>query len=94
MTKEQRAAMACIISDMIKADNRLIAGVIIPTSSLELLDTGSISYIDQQKQLHHNAYAKWKTEDDEQLSIFVKEGASVQDYVDYWDRTKVLYALE
>ncbi len=56
--------------------HKLVAGVIIPTqdNSIE-----SVSYMEQQKQIHHKAYAKWTTDDDEQLSNFVKEGVSVQE---------------
>lgn len=57
---------------------KLVAGVIIPTDSTKSHDTESISYMDQQKQLHHNAYAKWTTEDDEQLCNLVEKGVSIQ----------------
>lgn len=59
--------------------HKLVAGVIIPTDSAKPLDTEPISYMEQQKQLHHNAYAKWTNEDDEQLCNFVEEGTSIQE---------------
>ena len=59
--------------------HKLVAGVIIPTDSAKPHDTESISYMEQQKQLHHNAYAKWTTEDDEQLCTLVEEGVSIQE---------------
>ena len=59
--------------------HKLVAGVIIPTDSAKSHDTEAISYMDQQKQLHHNAYAKWTNEDDEQLCTLVEEGVSIQE---------------
>ena len=59
--------------------HKLVAGVIIPTDSVKPYDTEAISYMNQQKQLHHNAYAKWTNEDDEQLCTLVEEGVSIQE---------------
>lgn len=59
--------------------HKLVAGVIIPTDSTKRQNADGISYMDQQKQLHHNAYAKWTTEDDEQLRNHVEEGVSIQE---------------
>ena len=59
--------------------HKLVAGVIIPTDSAKSHDTEAISYMDQQKQLHHNAYAKWTNEDDEQLCTLVEDGVSIQE---------------
>ena len=59
--------------------HKLVAGVIIPADSKKPYNTEGGSYMEQQKQIHHNAYAKWTTEDDEQLKNHVEEGASVQD---------------
>ena len=53
--------------------------MIIPTDSTKRQNADGISYMDQQKQLHHNAYAKWTTEDDEQLRNHVEEGVSIQE---------------
>ena len=59
--------------------HKLVAGVIIPTDFNKPNYTEPISYMDQQKQLHHNAYAKWTTEDDEQLCNLVEEGISIKE---------------
>lgn len=59
--------------------HKLVAGVIILTDSAKPHDTEIVSYMDQQKQLHHNAYAKWTNEDDEQLCTLVEEGVSIQE---------------
>ena len=59
--------------------HKLVAGVIIPTDSAKPHYTEAISYMDQQKQLHHNAYAKWTAEDDNQLCNLVEEGVSIQE---------------
>lgn len=68
--------------------HKLVAGVIIPTDSTKPHDTESISYMDQQKQLHHNAYAKWTTEDDEKLCFFVEEGVSIQELCRIFERNE------
>lgn len=57
--------------------HKLVAGVIIPTDSTKP-NTEEVSYMEQQKQKHHNAYAKWTAEDDEQLRNHIKEGISIQ----------------
>ncbi len=59
--------------------HKLVAGVIIPTDSTESYNTKGVSYMAQQKQKHHNAYAKWTTEDDEQLRNHIEEGLSIQE---------------
>lgn len=59
--------------------HKLVAGVIIPTNITKPNDADGISYMDLQKQLHHNAYAKWTTEDDEQLCELIEEGVSLQE---------------
>lgn len=59
--------------------HKLVAGVIILTDSAKPHDTEAISYMEQQKQLHHNAYARWTTEDDDQLCCLVEEGVSIQE---------------
>lgn len=59
--------------------HKLVAGVIIPSDSAKPNDAESFSYMDQQKRLHHNAYAKWTNEDDEELCKHVKEGVSIQE---------------
>ena len=59
--------------------HKLVAGVIIPTDSTKPCKTEGVSYMEQQKQIHHNAYAKWATEDDEQLCNLVEGGVTVQE---------------
>lgn len=57
--------------------HKLVAGVIIPTGKPH--DVEGVSYMEKQKLIHHNAYAKWTREDDEQLRNHVEEGVSIQD---------------
>lgn len=59
--------------------HKLVAGVIIPTDSMKSKDAEGVSYMEQQKQMHHNAYDKWTTEDDEQLRSHYERGVSIQD---------------
>ena len=68
--------------------HKLVAGVIIPTDSTKPHDTELISYMDLQKQLHHNAYAKWTNEDDEQLCKLVEEGVSIQELSRIFERNE------
>lgn len=59
--------------------HKLVAGVIIPADSKKPNNTEGVSYMERQKQIHHNAYAKWTTDDDEQLKILYEEGVYIQD---------------
>ena len=59
--------------------HKLVAGVIIPADSAKPNNSDGVSYMNQQKQLHHNAYAKWTNEDDEQLCKLVGESVSIQE---------------
>ena len=68
--------------------HKLVAGVIIPTDSTKLHEVGGVSYMAQQKQIHHNAYAKWTTGDEEQLSELVKKGVSVQELCQIFGRNE------
>lgn len=68
--------------------HKLVAGVIIPANSAKPNDTERVSYMDQQKQLHHNAYAKWTAEDDEQLCTLVEEGVSIQELSRIFERNE------
>lgn len=68
--------------------HKLVAGVIIPANSAKPNDTEGVSYMDQQKQLHHNAYAKWTAEDDEQLCTLVEEGVSIQELSRIFERNE------
>jgi len=68
--------------------HKLVAGVIIPTGSTKRPNTNGISYMDQQKQIYHNAYAKWTTEDDEQLRNYVEEDFSIQELCHVFGRNE------
>lgn len=68
--------------------HKLVAGVIIPTDSTKHKNADGISYMDQQKQIHHNAYAKWTTEDDEQLRNHVEEGVSIHELCHIFGRNE------
>lgn len=68
--------------------HKLVAGVIIPTNSTKRQNAEGISYMNQQKQIHHNAYAKWTTEDDEQLRNHVEEGVSIQELCHIFGRNE------
>lgn len=59
--------------------HKLVAGVIIPADSKNPYNTEGVSYMEQQKQIHHNAYSKWTTDDDDQLKILYEEGVYIQD---------------
>jgi hypothetical protein len=61
---------------------KLVAGVFLPPKiELEKKEISSpdkeLSYIDWQKQLHPNAYAKWSQEDDSLLMEMHRQGASL-----------------
>lgn len=68
--------------------HKLVAGVIIPTDFTKRQNADGISNIDQQKKIHHNAYAKWTTEDDEQLRNQVEEGVSIQELCRIFERNE------
>lgn len=68
--------------------HKLVAGVIIPTDFTKHQNADGISYMDQQKKTHHNAYAKWTTEDDEQLRNHVEEGVSIQEMCRIFERNE------
>lgn len=69
--------------------HKLVAGVIIPTCSSHTNDTEDVSYMEQQKRLHTNAYAKWTTEEDEQLNyLYTEEGVSISDLSQIFGRNE------
>ena len=47
-----------------------------------------ISYMDQQKQLHPNAYAKWSQEEDDLLKEMLKQGASIDELMTRFKRNE------
>lgn len=68
--------------------HKLVAGVIIPPVSSQNKDVENVSYMEQQKRLHNNAYAKWAPEDDEQLKILYKKGTSIQELTRLFGRNE------
>ena len=73
--------------------HKLVAGVIIPTTSLQKKDIEDVSYMEQQKRLHTNAYAKWTPEDDEQLKGLYRKGTSIQKLIQIFGRNEgAIYA--
>ena len=68
--------------------HKLVAGVIIPTASLQKKDIEDVSYMEQQKRLHTNAYAKWTSEDDEYLKVLYKKGTSIQKLTQVFGRNE------
>lgn len=59
--------------------HKLVAGVIIPTAPSQNKDVVDVSYMEQQKRLHTNAYAKWAPKDDEHLKEQFVIGTPVQE---------------
>jgi hypothetical protein len=68
--------------------HKLVAGVIISTDSSKPHNTKPISYMDQQKQLYHNAYAKWTSEDDGRLCNLVEDGISIKELCRIFERNE------
>lgn len=55
---------------------------------LETDNTTKPSYIEQQKQLHRNAYAKWTKEEDTMLLRLHSEGKSINQLMEYFGRNQ------
>ena len=73
--------------------HKLVAGVIIPTASLQKIEIEDVSYMEQQKRLHTNAYAKWTPKDDEQLKVLYRQGTSIQKLTQIFGRNEgAIYA--
>ena len=68
--------------------HKLVAGVIVPTSSAHSNSAEGVSYMEQQKQIHRNAYEKWTTDADEQLSKRFREGCSIQELCEIFGRNE------
>ena len=68
--------------------HKLVAGVIIPTVSSQNKNVVDVSYMEQQKRLHANAYAKWTPEDDEQLKVLYRNGTSIQELTKLFGRNE------
>ena len=72
---------------------KLVAGVFLPPKiELEKKEISSsdkeLSYIDRQKQLHPNAYAKWSQEDDSLLMEMHRQGASLNEIMTRFQRNE------
>ena len=60
--------------------HKLVAGVTIPSVPLQTNNIEGISYMEQQKQVYANAYAKWTPEDDERLrKLYTEEGITIEE---------------
>lgn len=68
--------------------HKLVAGVIIPEKSQFSIDAEGVSYMEQQKRIHTNAYAKWRPEDDERLKELYNKGLSVQELIRIFGRNE------
>ena len=68
--------------------HKLVAGVIIPATSSQTHNVEGVSYMEQQKRLHTNAYAKWTPEDDEQLKVLYRRGTSIQELTQLFGRNE------
>ena len=71
---------------------KLVAAVLSPNLEKDLIKSSSpdkpISYMDQQKQMHPNAYAKWSQEDDALLLEMHKQGASIMEIMTRFERNE------
>lgn len=56
------------------------------TASAKVPTEKPLSYMEQQKQLHANAYASWTEEDDNQLREYIKEGRSIKEIASLMER--------
>ena len=68
--------------------HKLVAGVIIPTTSSLKKDVEDVSYMEQQKRLYTNAYAKWTPEDDSRLKELYLQGTSIQGLTQIFGRNE------
>ena len=67
--------------------HKLVAGVIIPDDSLLSNSIEGVSYMEQQRALHTNAYVRWTPEEDELLtSLFKKK--SIQELTHIFGRNE------
>ena len=71
---------------------KLVAAVLLPNKEKNFTEASSldepISYMDQQKQLHPNAYAKWSQEDDALLLEMHKRGSSIKEMIIRFERNE------
>lgn len=72
---------------------KLVAGVFLsPEIEMEKNEDSSpskeLSYMDRQKQLHSNAYAKWSQEDDSLLVELYRQGVSINEIMTRFQRNE------
>lgn len=61
---------------------------VIKISNQEGIQETGKSYMDRQKEIYANAYAKWTPEQDTKLESLFKRGFSVDDLCEYFDRNE------
>ena len=57
-----------------------------PDAVPSAMHTESTSYMERQKQLHTNAYAKWNDEEDKKLTEYYRQGLSTSEIASLMDR--------
>lgn len=72
---------------------KLVATVLIPndldvTQKLQSIDESSLSYMEQQKLLYANAYAKWTPKEDAELLELLHKGMSIKELVKKFERNE------
>ena len=72
---------------------KLVATVVIPndldvTEKPQSIDDSSLSYMEQQKLLYANAYAKWTPKEDAELLELLHKGMSIKELVKKFERNE------
>lgn len=72
---------------------KLVATVLIPndlnvTQKPQSIDESSLSYMEQQKLLYANAYAKWTPKEDAELLELLHKGMSIKELVKKFERNE------
>ena len=72
---------------------KLVATVVIPndldvTQKPQSIDDSSLSYMEQQKLLYANAYAKWTPKEDAELLELLHKGMSIKELVKEFERNE------
>lgn len=72
---------------------KLVATVLIPndldvTQKLQSIDESSLSYMEQQKLLYANAYAKWTPKEDAELLELLHKGMLIKELVKKFERNE------
>lgn len=68
--------------------HKLVAGVIVPDTTSQTHAVEGVSYMEQQKRLYTNAYAKWTPEENEKLKVLYRKGISIQELTQIFGRNK------